>query len=57
VLWVGPTVEVDRVARVAEQLAGSPPELRDGLLVIRKVGPTPKGFPRRAGMARKRPLA
>jgi 16S rRNA (guanine527-N7)-methyltransferase len=57
VLWVGPTVEVDRVARVAEQLAGSPPELRDGLLVIRKVEPTPKGFPRRAGMARKRPLA
>jgi 16S rRNA (guanine527-N7)-methyltransferase len=57
VLWVGPTVEVDRVARVAEQLAGSPPELRDGLLVIRKVGPTPNGFPRRAGMARKRPLA
>jgi 16S rRNA (guanine527-N7)-methyltransferase len=57
VIWVGPTVEVDRVARVAEQLAGSPPELRNGLLVIRKVGPTPEGFPRRAGMARKRPLA
>jgi 16S rRNA (guanine527-N7)-methyltransferase len=57
VLWVGPTAEVDRVARVAEQLAGSPPELREGLLVIRKVGPTPEGFPRRAGMARKRPLA
>jgi 16S rRNA (guanine527-N7)-methyltransferase len=57
VLWVGPTAEVDRVARVAEQLAGSPPELREGLLVIRKVGATPEGFPRRAGMARKRPLA
>jgi 16S rRNA (guanine527-N7)-methyltransferase len=57
VLWVGPTVEIDRVARVAEQLAGSPPELRDGLLVIRKLAPTPEGFPRRAGMARKRPLA
>jgi 16S rRNA (guanine527-N7)-methyltransferase len=57
VLWVGPTVEVDHVARVAEQLAGSPPELRDGLLLIRKVGPTPNEFPRRAGMARKRPLA
>jgi 16S rRNA (guanine527-N7)-methyltransferase len=57
VLWVGPSAEVDRVARVAEQLAGSPPELREGLLVIRKVGPTPEGFPRRAGMARKRPLA
>jgi 16S rRNA (guanine527-N7)-methyltransferase len=57
VLWVGPSAEVDRVARVAEQLAGSPPELREGLLVIRKVGATPEGFPRRAGMARKRPLA
>jgi 16S rRNA (guanine527-N7)-methyltransferase len=56
-LWVGPTVEIDRVARVADQLAAAPPELRDGLLVIRKVGPTPEGFPRRPGMARKRPLA
>ncbi|MGH3141699.1 MAG: RsmG family class I SAM-dependent methyltransferase, partial [Gaiellales bacterium] len=57
VLWVGPTVEIDRVARVADQLAAAPPELRDGLLVIRKLGPTPEGFPRRPGMARKRPLA
>jgi 16S rRNA (guanine527-N7)-methyltransferase len=57
VLWVGPTVEIDRVARVADQLAAAPPELRNGLLVIRKVGPTPEGFPRRPGMARKRPLA
>jgi 16S rRNA (guanine527-N7)-methyltransferase len=57
VLWVGPTVEVARVARVAEQLAAAPPELHDGLLVIRKLGPTPEGFPRRPGMARKRPLA
>jgi 16S rRNA (guanine527-N7)-methyltransferase len=57
VLWVGSTVKIDQVARVAEQLAGSPPELRDRLLVIRKLGPTPEGFPRRPGMARKRPLA
>ena len=57
VLWVGPTVEIDRVARVADQLAAAPPELRDGLLVIRKLAPTPEGFPRRPGMARKRPLA
>jgi len=27
------------------------------LVVLRKVGPTPPGFPRRPGMARKRPLA
>jgi hypothetical protein len=32
---------------------GSPP----GLLVLRKLGPTPPGFPRRPGVARKRPLA
>jgi 16S rRNA (guanine527-N7)-methyltransferase len=57
VLWVGSSVEVDRVALVAERLAAAPPEERDGLLVIRKVGPTPEGFPRRPGMARKRPLA
>jgi 16S rRNA (guanine527-N7)-methyltransferase len=57
VLWVGPTAEIDRVARVAEELGGGPPEDHDGLLVIRKLGPTPEGFPRRPGMARKRPLA
>jgi 16S rRNA (guanine527-N7)-methyltransferase len=57
VLWLGPTAEVDRVARVAEVLAAAPPEDYDGLLVIRKLGPTPRGFPRRPGMARKRPLA
>ena len=57
VLWVGPSVEGKPVARVAEQLAAAAPELRDGLLVIRKVGVTPEGFPRRPGMARKRPLA
>jgi 16S rRNA (guanine527-N7)-methyltransferase len=26
------------------------------LVVLRKIAPTPAGFPRRAGMARKRPL-
>jgi 16S rRNA (guanine527-N7)-methyltransferase len=57
VLWVGPTVDRDAVARAAEQLAAGPPEERGGLLVLRKLGPTPEGFPRRPGMARKRPLA
>jgi 16S rRNA (guanine527-N7)-methyltransferase len=57
VLWVGATADLERVARVAEQLAGSAPENHDGLLVIRKLGPTPHGFPRRPGIARKRPLA
>jgi 16S rRNA (guanine527-N7)-methyltransferase len=57
VLWVGPSVDLERVARVSEQLAGGEPEDRDGLLLIPKLGPTPEGFPRRPGIARKRPLA
>ena len=57
VLWVGPSAERDRVAQVAERLAGEPADAPDGFLVIRKTGPTPPGFPRRTGMARKRPLA
>jgi 16S rRNA (guanine527-N7)-methyltransferase len=56
VLWVGPTVALEDIARVAERLAGGEPENRDGLVVIPKLGPTPEGFPRRPGMARKRPL-
>jgi 16S rRNA (guanine527-N7)-methyltransferase len=57
VLWMGPSAELERVALVAERLASAPPEERNGLLVIRRLGPTPEGFPRRPGIARKRPLA
>jgi 16S rRNA (guanine527-N7)-methyltransferase len=57
VLWVGPTAALDRLGRVAEQLAGGKPELVAGLVVVPKVGQTPPGFPRRSGVARKRPLA
>ena len=57
VLYVGPTAQADPVAEVAKllaaELAASPP----GLLVLHKLGPTPPGFPRRLGVARKRPLA
>lgn len=56
ILWVGPNADLAAVGRVAEQVGGAP-ELEDGLVVVRKVSPTPKGFPRRPGMARKRPLA
>ena len=56
VLWVGPSADVARVARVAERLGGELAEERDGLLVLRKLRPTPAGFPRRTGVARKRPL-
>jgi 16S rRNA (guanine527-N7)-methyltransferase len=57
VLWVGPSAEVSRIAAVAERLAGCVEEGPDGFAVIRKTGPTPPGFPRRTGVARKRPLA
>jgi 16S rRNA (guanine527-N7)-methyltransferase len=57
VLFVGPSAEKNRVARVAEQLAAGLAESPPGLLVLRKLGPTPAGFPRRPGVARKRPLA
>jgi 16S rRNA (guanine527-N7)-methyltransferase len=56
ILWVGPSAEPERVAHVAERLAAVLAEAPDGFLVLRKVGPTPEGFPRRVGVARKRPL-
>jgi 16S rRNA (guanine527-N7)-methyltransferase len=56
-LFAGPSAEAGRVARVAELLGGELVESPPGLLVLRKVSPTPDGFPRRPGVARKRPLA
>jgi 16S rRNA (guanine527-N7)-methyltransferase len=57
ILWVGPSADLEAVAAMAVKLAavveGSPP----GFAVLRKTGPTPPGFPRRPGMAKKRPLA
>ncbi|HVM16100.1 MAG TPA: RsmG family class I SAM-dependent methyltransferase [Gaiellaceae bacterium] len=57
ILWVGPSAERERVARVAERLAAEPVAAPDGFLVLRKTGETPAGFPRRPGVAKKRPLA
>jgi 16S rRNA (guanine527-N7)-methyltransferase len=57
VLWVGETADPERVSRVAERLAASLEDDRAGLFVLRKLGPTPAGFPRRPGMAKKRPFA
>lgn len=56
VLWVGPSADRDRVAAVAARVAGQLVESPPGFLVLRKTGPTPPGFPRRPGMAKKRPL-
>jgi 16S rRNA (guanine527-N7)-methyltransferase len=57
VLWVGPTANVEAVQRVSSQLAAELEEAPPGFLVLRKTGPTPAGFPRRTGVAKKRPLA
>jgi 16S rRNA (guanine527-N7)-methyltransferase len=56
-LFVGRSADAGPVARVAERLGAEGPELADGFFVLRKVQPTPNGFPRRPGMAKKRPLA
>ena len=57
VLWVGETAELEQVAAVAERVGGALESDTDGLVVLRKLVPTPPGFPRRPGMAKKRPLA
>ena len=57
VLWVGPSADAAAVAAVAGRIAGELEEAPSGLLVIRKTGLTPAGFPRRPGAAKKRPLA
>jgi hypothetical protein len=57
ILWVGETVDLSAVQNVATLLGGGRLEDHGGLLVLPKVEPTPEGFPRRVGVARKRPLA
>ncbi len=57
VLWVGPSADADAVARAAAQVGGELAEAPPGFFVLHKTGPTPEGFPRRPGIARKRPLA
>ena len=57
VLWVGPSAERESVAKTADKIAGELIGGPAGFIVIRKVAPTPEGFPRRTGVARKRPLA
>jgi 16S rRNA (guanine527-N7)-methyltransferase len=56
VIWVGPTADLAAVARVAGLLGGGEPEGHDGLVVVPKWSATPAGFPRRPGVAKKRPL-
>lgn len=57
VLWVGPSADFDHLEAVAAKLAGALEQSPPGFAIVRKCGPTPPGFPRRPGMAKKRPLA
>jgi 16S rRNA (guanine527-N7)-methyltransferase len=57
ILFVGPSADKATVARAAEALAAEIEHDPPGVLVLRKTGPTPERFPRRPGVARKRPLA
>ena len=57
ILWLGRDAGRQLVARAAERVGGALEQEADGLVVLRKVAPTPPGFPRRPGMAKKRPLA
>jgi len=57
VLYVGPSADAAAVSVVSRKLSGGEPEAAPGAIVIPKLAPTPPGFPRRPGMARKRPLA
>jgi 16S rRNA (guanine527-N7)-methyltransferase len=56
VLFVGPSADADAVAKAAQEVAGELDESPPGFMLLRKTGPTPERFPRRPGVARKRPL-
>jgi 16S rRNA (guanine527-N7)-methyltransferase len=57
ILWLGESADLEAVATVASRLGGELGDVASGLAVVHKLRPTPAGFPRRAGMAKKRPLA
>lgn len=57
IVWVGETADRAGLETAADTLGGRLEADDDGLVVLRKLRPTPEGFPRRAGMAKKRPLA
>ena len=57
ILFVGPAVDEVTVGRAAAEIAAEIEDAPAGFLLLRKTAPTPSRFPRRPGMARKRPLA
>ncbi len=57
ILWTGEDADLEAGGAAAVHVGGAVESEQDGLLVLRKVRATPAGFPRRPGMAKKRPLA
>ena len=57
ILWLAESADRDPVTAVAEMLGGHVEDDVGGLVVLRKLRKTPPGFPRRPGVAKKRPLA
>jgi 16S rRNA (guanine527-N7)-methyltransferase len=57
VFWLGPSADLEAVASVAAQVGGGAPRVEEGLVVVPKASATPAGFPRRVGVAKKRPLS
>jgi 16S rRNA (guanine527-N7)-methyltransferase len=56
-IWVGRSAEIEPIAIAAAALGAEVEEAPEGLVLLRKVGATPPGFPRKPGIAKKRPLA
>jgi 16S rRNA (guanine527-N7)-methyltransferase len=56
ILFVGPTADREAVSGAAAELSAELEESPSGFLVLRKTGATPERFPRRPGVAKKRPL-
>jgi 16S rRNA (guanine527-N7)-methyltransferase len=56
ILFVGPAADREAVTGAAAELSAELEESPSGFLVLRKRGPTPERFPRRPGVAKKRPL-
>jgi 16S rRNA (guanine527-N7)-methyltransferase len=57
IVFVGPSAETAGAVKAMRLLAAEAEPAPPGFLVARKTGPTPDRFPRRPGIARKRPLA
>jgi 16S rRNA (guanine527-N7)-methyltransferase len=57
VLWTGASADLAAVGKVANLLGAELESETDGLVLLRKTGRTPPGFPRKPGIAKKRPLS